>query len=169
MSLTISPVVVTTGLSFNSASLDELAQEIERTGEVAEARWELDYQWNQVGEEFGVDATVGLSISMPIWTQVATRPHLEQLEWTRFLLALREHEDGHIAIYERMATAVWHALLRSSPVTIDAVAKRERARVDRLQAAYEARTEHGKRQNGRHGNTVISTASRVNTQSSTRT
>jgi predicted secreted Zn-dependent protease len=102
-----------------------------------------------------LDVTFTLRIEMPVWTSYPRRPEAERREWDRFYRALLEHERGHIAIIRREAQTTYKRLLAATEATIKNLAEQETARIRRAGAAYDRRTDHGRRQNSRHGTTVI--------------
>jgi predicted secreted Zn-dependent protease len=80
-------------------TLEEVARNIEQLQEAGQTHWDANYQvteWGQGNDIVKADVTVTVSVSMPNWPGVTSRPQAEQDEWNRFVEALREHEQGHI-------------------------------------------------------------------------
>jgi hypothetical protein len=142
--------------TFTDATLQDLVDNapVDVEAGYAEFRFQLDYD-HANGRLTRVDLTMRLTIDMPEWTQAPHRPQPEQDEWNRFLLALRVHEDGHIAIFRREAPITYAKLLRRRPGTITAALAREEARIRALSAAYDHRTKSGLTQQTPHGTTEI--------------
>jgi predicted secreted Zn-dependent protease len=101
------------------------------------------------------DVTFTFRIEMPVWTSYPRRPEAERREWDRFYRALLEHERGHIAIIRREAQTTYKRLLAATEATIKNVARQETQRIHHAGAAYDRKTDHGRRQNSKHGTTVI--------------
>jgi hypothetical protein len=159
MTLQILPAgAITAGVhdTFTDTTLEDLVDNADTTQEpgLAEFAFELGFD-HANGRLTRVDLTMRLTIDMPEWSNVGRRPQAEQDEWNRFLLALRHHEDGHIAIFRREAATTYRKLLRSRPGTINGVLTREKNRIKGLSRAYDHRTNHGLTQQTPHGTTVI--------------
>jgi len=158
MTLRILPAgAITPGVhhTFTDATLADLvANAPNREPALAEFHFDLNYA-HANNRITSVDLTVRLTIDMPEWTEVGQRPQAEQDEWNRFLRAVRGHEDGHIEIFRREAPKSYRRLLRARPGTINDVRTAEETRIEALSDAYDHRTDHGRRQQTPHGNTVI--------------
>jgi predicted secreted Zn-dependent protease len=150
---------ITAGTShtFDAASMRDLVAAMSGLDEVGHADFDLQLAFATDGGNrlTNVDLTMTLTIDMPVWKQAASRPAPERNEWNRFVLALREHEDGHISICRREAPTTYERLVAARPTTINDVLDAERARIQRLNDAYDTRTGHGTRQQTAHGSTVI--------------
>lgn len=151
-------VQATVSHRFTEATLANVAQRVTHIGPgLARAHYafrDLSCQTTASGE-FRVTMTMQLRMEMPQWPGKTRRPTAEQQEWERFLRALRHHEDGHHTICRREARNLYRKLLASSSATFQSVFDREFARIERLHREYDHRTDHGVRQTGPHGNTVI--------------
>jgi predicted secreted Zn-dependent protease len=142
--------------TFNEAKLADVSASMATMDEAAYAEFDLQMGFaHSNGTITRVDLTMTLTIDMPVWSKAGSARKPEQDEWNRFLLALRAHEDGHIAICRREAPVAYDKLLKSAPSTINDVLERERARIKRLNDVYDHQTDHGRTQNTAHGNTVI--------------
>ncbi len=159
MSLRISPSgTVPAGVSRNltGTTLADVADATEDADEVGSANFRFDLSYSHAnGLITNVDLTMELTIALPVWDNYANRPQGEKDEWDRFLRALRVHEDGHIAIYQREAPTTYDRLRAARPATINNVLAAETTRIRRLSDAYDHQTDHGRRQQTSHGTTVI--------------
>ena len=159
MTLRISPpgeITPTTSNRFREATLADVAASVGARGEVGWARFDFDLDYRTAnGLLTRVDLTVRLTIGMPVWAARQRRPQAEQDEWDRFHSALRNHEDGHIAIFRREAPTTYDRLQSATPATINDVLEEERQRILGLSDAYDHRTDHGRSQQTPHGTTEI--------------
>jgi predicted secreted Zn-dependent protease len=110
---------------------------------------------NDAGRFTSLDVTFTLRIEMPVWTRYSSRPEAERHEWDRFYRALLVHERGHIAIFRREAQTTYRRLLAATAATIKNLANQETQRIHRASAAYDRKTDYGRRQKSTHGTTVI--------------
>jgi len=160
MTLTVQPTgAVNAGTShrLNEATLAEVARRVASIGVgLAHADWSFDWGWQQSAQGvFSVDLTMQLTMEMPVWSRKSSRPLAEQREWDRFLRALRQHEDGHHVICRREVQVMYRAMNGANQTNVQSVHNREGARIDRLNVEYDRSTDHGRRQTGPHGDTVI--------------
>jgi predicted secreted Zn-dependent protease len=150
---------ITAGTShtFDAATLRDLAASMAGLDEVGHADFDLALAFSTDGGNrlTNVDLTMTLTIDMPVWTQVSSRPEAERNEWNRFHRALRAHEDGHISICRAEAPTTYEKLTKATASTINDVLEAERLRIKRLNDAYDTRTGHGTRQQTAHGSTTI--------------
>jgi predicted secreted Zn-dependent protease len=124
---------------------------------VAAASFETGFTYfpDASGKITRVDLKFSLSIEMPVWDNYASRPKKEKQEWDRFYRALLEHEKGHILIYKREAQAMYAAMMRATPDTIQSVHDAEGDRIRKLGEQYDKDTDHGRKQRTSFGSTVI--------------
>ncbi|RYZ04845.1 MAG: DUF922 domain-containing protein [Myxococcales bacterium] len=102
------------------------------------------------------DATISLSlvVHLPEWQEHDQAPKALQRSWDRFLKALTAHEEGHVEISIEHATALRNelAMLTPEPSCQELTAKFQdranlaQARMDRAQAEYDDKTQHGIKQ-----------------------
>jgi predicted secreted Zn-dependent protease len=159
MSLQIHPTGAITPYVFmriNDRTLAGVASNVTAQDEVGKARFVFGLSYDFAnGLLTHVDLTLRLTIGMPVWVHRNSRPKAEQDEWDRFHRALRHHEDGHIAIFRAEAPDAYDHVAHSTPDTIHDVLDQQRARIQALSDAYDARTHHGLTQQTPDGNTVI--------------
>ena len=160
MALTFEPqgnVPATPTLRLDDATLRDIVQN--RSGqELGHTTYSITWKGpapNAAGRFTSLDVTFTLRIEMPVWTSYPRRPAPERREWDRFYRALLEHEQGHIAIIKREAQTTYARLLAATKDTINIVAEQETQRIHRAGVAYDSQTDHGRRQNSPHGNTII--------------
>ncbi|MBA2669752.1 MAG: DUF922 domain-containing protein [Gemmatimonadetes bacterium] len=159
MTLRLSPIgIIPAGVSqhLSGATLADVADEAEEVGEVGHADFRFELNYNHAnGLITNVDLTMHLTVVLPVWDNHAKRPKPEKDEWDRFLRALRAHEDGHIAIFQREAPTTYNRLRAAKPKTMEKVLADETARIWRLSKVYDHQTDHGRKQQTPHGTTVI--------------
>lgn len=142
--------------TFEEATLEDVADSMDAMAEVGNVDFALELSFANSGNRVTrVDLTMRLTLAMPVWTEVGNRPQAEQNEWNRFLRALRVHENGHLAICRREAPVAYRRLRKAKADTINDVLSAEETRIQRLNDAYDHRTDHGRTQRTRHGTTVI--------------
>lgn len=159
MTLRILPAgAITPGVSrrFQARTLAALADAATDTDEAGYASFRFHLDYRQANDRLTrVDLTMRLRIGMPVWVHRNSRPVAERTEWDRSHRALRDHEDGHIAIFRAEAPTTYDRLLQASPATINTVLAGEESRIQQLSDAYDRSTEHGRRQQSPNGTTVI--------------
>ncbi len=99
------------------------------------------------------DAKISLSlvVHLPHWEDSARAPSALQQSWTRFSRALRAHEEGHVRIATEHAMRLRKALVALTPEEscrafmgkLQDQVEGATARMDREQADYDAKTQHG--------------------------
>ena len=150
-------VPATPTLRLQDATLSDLVRD--RSGqELGHTAYSIKWKGpppDATGRFISLDVTFTLRIEMPVWTSYPRRPEAEKREWDRFYRALLWHEQGHIAIIKREAQTTYTRLLAATKDTINNVAEQETQRIHRANAAYDSQTDHGRRQNSPHGNTII--------------
>lgn len=102
------------------------------------------------------DATISLSlvVHLPDWQEREQAPVALQRSWDRFLTALTKHEEGHVEISIQHATALRNELAALTPeascqeltAKFQDRANLAQARMDRAQADYDEKTQHGIKQ-----------------------
>lgn len=149
---------ITAGVShrFRQTTLAGVASVANSMDEVGHADFRYGLSFDHANHQLTrVDLTMHLAIEMPFWSHAVRRPQAEQDEWNRFLLALRHHEDGHIAICRPEAATTYELLVAATPATINDVLAEETARIRALGRAYDTRTANGTTQQTPHGTTII--------------
>jgi predicted secreted Zn-dependent protease len=159
MALRILPagaIVASVHYTYTDQTLADLVASMSRHNEPAEAKFEFELSFDHAaGRLTNVELTMWLTIAMPEWTEVGTRPQRERTEWSRFLRALRHHEDGHIDIFRAEAPTAMRALEAATPRTINSVLAAQKRRIQRLSNTYDTQTGHGTRQQTPDGTTII--------------
>lgn len=104
-----------------------------------------------------VELALEIDITYPRWREEDRGSGEMRAEWSRFMTALEEHEQGHVALFREAAADLQERLSRLPPApSCNALAQsveRERQRFDRevnvVQSVYEARTRNGEAQGAR--------------------
>jgi predicted secreted Zn-dependent protease len=159
MTLRVLPAgAITAGVhhTFNETTLSAVSNSMSQMEEAAKTEFEFEMSFQTAGGRVSnVELAMSITVDMPVWSKVSSRPQAEQTEWNRFLLALRAHEDGHVDICRREAPTAFARVSAARPGNINDVLERERLRIIAVNEAYDRRTDHGRTQNTPHGNTTI--------------
>lgn len=110
-----------------------------------------------------ITIAVDAVVTLPRWEPLRSADAATRAEWNRYVLALADHESGHVAIANAAASDV-AALLRdlqaASPLALhrkgDQLARERIARARAEDVAYDGRTRHGGAQGARLGLAVVS-------------
>ncbi|HXK18048.1 MAG TPA: DUF922 domain-containing protein [Polyangiaceae bacterium] len=94
---------------------------------------------------------LSLVVELPAWQDAGQAPAPLQAAWNSFLTALRAHEEGHVEIAGKYATALHNALQSLPPedscptllTKAQALVDRAGAKMNAAQADYDAKTNHG--------------------------
>src|SRR5262249_30212729 len=137
--------------------LVDVAKAIAKLPEAAKAGWHFEYSYKSTGSTItDVDLTLTLYMKMPEWSKYSSASEKEQMEWDRFLRALRFHEDGHHDLCRREAKTVYDTLSEAKTLkALKSAYDSEIARVQGLSDAYDDSVDHGKTQTSLHGTTII--------------
>ncbi len=102
------------------------------------------------------DATIALSlvVHLPAWQNSEVAPAALRRSWDKFLRALTAHEEGHVEIAIKHANALRDDLAAMKPeesceafmTKFQERTSAAQARMDKEQAEYDAKTEHGIKQ-----------------------
>jgi predicted secreted Zn-dependent protease len=109
-----------------------------------------------------VTVAVDTVVTLPRWEPGRGVDAATRSEWNRYVLALADHQSGHVAIAQNAASDV-AALLRDlqaeSPLALhqkgDRMARERIARARAEDAAYDERTRHGGAQGARLGLAIV--------------
>jgi predicted secreted Zn-dependent protease len=130
----------------DAASLAAVAAALSRASEAATAEWFAGYEYTTArGRLVSAAVTVRTVVTMPRWTGVGAASRAEKNEWTRFVAALHEHEEGHLARVVRQFSNVDEQLIGKS---IAAAQKKWKQVLMALKASsetYDRATDHGRR------------------------
>jgi len=117
------------------------------------------------GGAFGttrITVAVDAVVTLPRWEPTRATDAPTRAEWNRYVLALADHESGHVAIANAAASDLADLLrdLRAeTPLTLhrtgDGVARERIARARVEDAYYDVRTRHGGTQNARLGLALV--------------
>jgi len=134
-------------------------------------RWTFAARPNGRGfETTRITVAVDAIVTLPRWEMTRSAEGATRTEWNRYVLALADHEAGHVAVATAAAddvAALLHDLQAESPLSLhrkgDRLA-RERVAIARSEEdAYDVRTRHGLSQGARLG---LAQASRLEPESS---
>lgn len=160
----VTVIEVDSSYSISASSAAELRRQMDRRGVLADGhrwdgyhfyRWQTHYRRDESWNGCAVDRFTILIRSVivtPSWEEAKEFPRLGRA-WRLFVAALDRHEEGHRSILERAAKEYDR---RASRLTAESCPEL-RARLERLndwfgdrmaarQAAYDRRTENGRRQ-----------------------
>ena len=139
-----------TGAKFNlnADCLEDALDAISKNKEWG--RFEGSLDWDSKGDAAGncssVTVTAKYTITMPSWPALSKQPKECQEEWNRMWAALRKHEDGHLAVFEKGVADLVKKLTALKQGTHDDVSKIGQQALDSIQAGhnqYDSKTKHG--------------------------
>jgi predicted secreted Zn-dependent protease len=138
-----------TDYDVNGSDLDAVASVLMQQDEAATTDWAQSHysaDHNDAGQVISVHVDVVITVDMPRWVERDHAPHAEQVEWDRFLHALRTHEEGHITkVHEYLQHIDAHMLHHDQDgaytVWYDNLAALQRASDE-----YDSHTHHGETQ-----------------------
>jgi predicted secreted Zn-dependent protease len=127
-------------------TLAEVAQHIAALPEAGETRWKCSYQVTSWDGQNIADANVEvlITVSMPHWAGVAQRPEAEQEEWKRFLLALQEHEQGHVELAQMYLQYADTLLIGNDESTAAHNWKENKKNLQDMSDQYDDGNDHGR-------------------------
>lgn len=121
---------------------------ISRRAEAGECTWAISYGYESVGRDGkprGLTVDASVNIEMPNWVGRDSARAVERVEWDRFRVALRAHEDGHDS-RARVGIQALHDKLEATAVgRLSVVFAAEKRRIQRESNAYDHATTHGQR------------------------
>ena len=113
---------------------------------VTKARFSLDCKFGYEGAPDKIakcTVTVTIGVGLATWDKFGTRKAADA-EWTRFVKALKVHEDGHVAIAKKDLEKVADLTIgKTEDEAIAAVQAAIDASTAGAQAAYDAKNGHG--------------------------
>lgn len=143
-------------VTLDDATLSDVADSLGELPEAGHMEFDFELAYDTAADRITrVNLTMRMTIDLPVWTRVGSRPAAEQQEWQRFLRAMRVHEDGHADICRSEVNTTYERLQQATPSTIDDVLEAERQRIIRLNELYDHRTGSGTTQQTPHGSTEI--------------
>ena len=86
------------------------------------------------------------TITLPAWPALAKQPKPCQVEWNRMCTALRGHEDGHLAIFDKGVAALVKqltALKTGTNEDVDGIFNKALADIQAGHKKYDSSTTHG--------------------------
>jgi predicted secreted Zn-dependent protease len=120
-------------------------------------KWKISWDWP--GAETGnpdfakAKPSLDLSMNIPCWTDYVKADQKLQNRWVTFVMALIDHEKGHVDIardhFERPAQAVHQAAAINPNLAAreaNAIGENELEKIRQLDIKYDRVTEHGKQQ-----------------------
>jgi predicted secreted Zn-dependent protease len=125
------------------------------------AQWKLRYAFTSqkraaLCQIDSVRVSVEGEILMPRWRDEARAAPALRQRWADYIVALKQHEDGHIDHGRELALSVRQGLLALGPRPCDQLVVQAQREFDRLQGNakdrdrdYDARTQHGATQGAR--------------------
>jgi len=89
--------------------------------------------------------TVTQTMTLPQWAERDTAAVPAQRSWDRFLDALTQHENGHVAIDKRLFANAHGRFVGLPASQVDPTSDRLRTAVQAQQDAFDTRTDHGRK------------------------
>lgn len=115
--------------------------------------WHIAWSWPVTADGTcrlrAATVSVGITLRLPRWLPPAGAPAWLVHDWQRYVAALQTHEQGHLDLVERSAPSVLAAIQGASCATAGAAAHAVSARIQQLNDAYDAATDHGATQGAR--------------------
>lgn len=129
--------------------LDAVASAIAQQDEAATTDWAQTHyteHHNDAGQVTSVDVDVIITVDMPHWVERDHAPHAEQVEWDRFLHALRTHEEGHITKVHEYLQHIDAHMIHHDQAGADQVWRDNLDALQRASDEYDSHTRHGETQ-----------------------
>jgi hypothetical protein len=123
-----------------ATQLGRAGDEAGRTDVQAEYVPEIDAN----GRVIRVTITVPVTVTLPEWPEASNLPPAARVEWERFLRALTDHEQGHVA---RIRQHLEHFGATPLHVSAEVAEQRRQANLQAMHQAtqeYDAQADHGR-------------------------
>lgn len=139
-----------TGAKFtvNAADLESACDALCKRDEWGRFEGNLTYDSKGDADKNVTSVTIKASytISMPSWAALAKQPKPCQAEWNRMCSALRGHEEGHLAVFEKGIAALVKELTALKTGThddVDGIFNKALTDIQAGHKKYDASTTHG--------------------------
>jgi predicted secreted Zn-dependent protease len=139
-----------TGAKFtvNGADLESALDALSKRDEWGRFEGNLTYDSKGDANKNVTSVTIKASytITMPSWPVAGKQPKTCQDEWNRMCKALRGHEDGHLAVFEKGVAALVKeltALKTGTQDDVESIFNKALADIQTGHNKYDASTKHG--------------------------
>lgn len=134
--------------TINAADLESACDALSKRDEWGRFEGNLTYdsKGDADGNVTSIVVKASYTITMPSWPALAKQPKTCQAEWNRMCTALRGHEEGHLAVFEKgIATLVKEltALKTGTHEDVETIFNKALADIQTGHNKYDSSTKHG--------------------------
>ena len=112
--------------------------------------WAVDWQWVRRPTEpcaiDAVDAHIDVTVALPRWDPPPEADPALVAEWSRYLVALTEHEEGHVKLVQHLADGSDETIQAAGCADAHAVTGAILGQIRQEERDYDTVTENGRKQ-----------------------
>jgi predicted secreted Zn-dependent protease len=141
--------------SIEGATLDDAAAEIQQRTEAGSTQWNptMNVVVGDDGTVISATVDVSMTMTMPQWPGANKLNKVARAEWSRFVGALKKHEDGHVTLVREQLKGLGESLVGMSQDDANAAFQAALVNLQTASDAYDDGNDHG-----RNEGTIIDTS-----------